>query len=182
MKLSNFVRDVKMVNLVSGPRGSGKTTYISRFMSLMTSRNRSIGGVISRAVIVGGQRAGYDLFDLRTHELRPLARLKTSKDAAVTMGPYEFDTDAIQIGNTAIVAAVRDGVDVVAIDEVGPLEFRSQGWAPSLRIALDECAETQELIVAIRPSLLGELPRQIPSPLWESANIISPPWPMLNDA
>ncbi len=171
-----------MVKLVSGPRGSGKTTYIFRFANLMTVRHRCVGGVISRAVFVGGRHTGYDLFDLRTHEQRPLARLKTSPGAAVTMGPYEFDTDAIRIGNAAIVAAVRDGFDVIAIDEVGPLEFRSQGWAPSLRIALDECTKTQKLIIAVRPSLLEELPLKIPSPLWESANIISPPWPVLHDA
>jgi len=117
------------------------------------------------------------MLDLRSGQRRLLARVRDSGEAAVTVGPYVFDPAAVEGGNTAIVRAIREGLNVIVIDEIGPLEFRGLGWAPGLRAALDECAETQELIVVVRPSLIDELPGQFPSPSWDGATTISPPWP-----
>jgi nucleoside-triphosphatase THEP1 len=128
-------------------------------------------------VFKDGRREGYDMLDLRADVRRRLARVTESAKAAVTVGPYVFDPAAVEAGNVAIVGAIRDQLDVIVIDEVGPLEFRGLGWAPALRTALSECTDAQELIVVVRPSLIDELPTQFPSPLWDSAMTISPPWP-----
>ena len=106
-----------------------------------------------------------------------LARVGSSADAASAVGIYRFDDDAVAAGNQAISAAVRDRLDLIAIDEVGPLEFRGQGWAPALEIALRECDPQQELVVVVRAALVDDLSKRFPSPAWTSASRMSPPGP-----
>ena len=136
-----------------------------------------MGGIASPAVFEDNQRIGYDLIDLRRGDRRALARMTSPEDAALAVGVYRFDETAVTAGNAAITGAVRDRLDIIVIDEVGPLEFRGQGWAPGLELALRECGSEQELIVVVRPSLVDELPARFPSPAWATAERISPPWP-----
>ena len=138
-----------------------------------------MGGVASVAVFHGEQRIGYDLLDLRQGVRQPLARVITGADEAPRVGMFKFDEEAIAAGNAAILGAVRDGLDVVAIDEVGPWELRGEGWASSLEVALGEGSDSQELIVVVRPSLVEKLPEAFPARGWETAELISPPWPVL---
>jgi nucleoside-triphosphatase THEP1 len=95
------------------------------------------------------------------------------------VGRYRFDEAAIAEGNAAIMSAVSDGVDVVVVDEVGPLELRGQGWAPALERALQADKGTEEMLVVTRPSLVDQLPARFPSPLWGEARRVCPPWPHL---
>ena len=130
-------------------------------------------------VFQGDQRVGYDLLDLCRGVRRPLARVPAEEEETPTVGMYRFDEEAVAAGSAAILSAVREGLDVVAIDEVGPWEFRGEGWATSLGVALAECSTTQELIVVVRPSLVEKLPGAFPARAWEKAELISPPWPPL---
>jgi nucleoside-triphosphatase THEP1 len=138
-----------------------------------------VGGIAAPAVFnEEGQRVGYDLIDLRRGSRRSLARVVADSDVTPTVGPYLLDPEAVAQGNAGIISAIRDHLDLIAIDEIGPLEFRGLGWAAPLRVALLECGAGQELIVVVRPSLVGELATRFPSPLWASAEHVSPPWPI----
>jgi len=167
------------ISVVCAARGEGKTSFLREYVARAGHRGRSVGGIAAPAVFEGGRRIGYDLIDLRGGSRRLLARVVASPEATPNVGVYEFDDAATNAGNAAIISAVRDGLDLIAIDEVGPLEFRGKGWAAALEIALGECLTTQELIVVVRLSLVDELPRRFPSPLWTEASRISPPWPSL---
>ena len=163
--------------IISAERGEGKTSFLREYAARAADRGRSAGGVVAPAVFEHGRRIGYDLVDLRRGNRRPLARVVTEPDAEPTVGAYGFEDAAVAAGNAAIIAAVREGLDIVAIDEVGPLEFRGQGWTPALEVALCECTADQELIVVVRSSLVDELPGRFPSPVWGAAGRVSPPWP-----
>ncbi|HUU85878.1 MAG TPA: nucleoside-triphosphatase [Phycisphaerae bacterium] len=169
------------VEILSAGRGEGKTTFLCQYLDRLVERGRSVGGIVSLAVFEDGQRIGYDLLDLRSGRRRALARIAKAPVSPPTVGVYQFIEAAINEGNTAVIAAVRDDLDVVAIDEVGPLEFRGQGWAPALETALQECRAEQELIIVVRPALVAELPKRFPSPLWAGARRTSPPWPAPQD-
>ena len=168
------------VRILSAGKGEGKTTFLCGYVAEAADRGQSVGGIASPAVFETGRRLGYDLLDLRRGTRRPLARVTTVPGAlptAESCGLYEFDAEAVKQGNTAILAAVRERFDVIAIDEVGPLEFRGGGWAPALETALKECDSRQELVITVRPSLLDELSDRFPSSLWADAVRVSPPWP-----
>jgi len=136
-----------------------------------------VGGIAALAVFEDGRHVGYDLLDLRCGSRQLLVRAVADHAVVRSVDAYRFDGGAVAAGNAAITAAVRDGLDAIAIDEIGPLEFRGHGWAPALEFALRECGPDQELIVVVRPSLLPGLPERFPSPKWAAANRISPPWP-----
>ena len=165
------------LQIITAGRGEGKTTYLRRYAAHAAEQGRSVGGIASLAVFEDRQRLGYDLLDLRRGRTMQLARVVNTPNAEATVGPYKFDSAAIDEGNAAIVSAVRDNLDVIAIDEVGRLELQGGGWAPAVETALNECAAAQELIMAVRSTWVDELPDRFPSPLWASARRVSPPWP-----
>lgn len=165
------------VQIVSAGRGEGKTTFLARLADHVAAGGRSIGGVTTPAVFEGDRRIGYDLVDLRVGQRWPLARLSVLLDSSIEVGAYRFDEEAVRLGNAAVIGAVRDGLDFIAVDEVGPLEFRGNGWAAALTCALAECRPEQTLVVVVRPSLVDELATRFPSTKWATARRITPPWP-----
>jgi nucleoside-triphosphatase THEP1 len=165
------------VTIVSAAKGEGKTSFLREQLARMADSGRSVGGIAAPVVFHNGCRIGYDLIDLRHGSRWSLARTVTSHRAAPDVGMFKFDEAAVSAGNAAVVAAVEDGLDVIAIDEVGPLEFDGKGWAPALSFALRECETCQDLIVTVRRSLVDELLNRFPSHLWETAQRVSPPWP-----
>lgn len=167
------------VKIVSAAQGLGKTSFLRKYVGHASDRGRSVGGIASPVVYQDGQRIGYDVIDLRLETRHPLARVPVSGDPPLDVGMFAFDQGAISEGNTAIISAVMDDVDLIAIDEIGPLEFDGKGWSSALEFALLECSFQQELIVAVRSSLADEVPRRFPSPAWTGADLISPPWPSL---
>lgn len=165
------------VVVISATRGEGKTSFLREYVARAVDRGRSVGGIAAPAVFENGRHVGYDLFDLRRGSRRLLVRVAADHAVARSVDAYRFDDDAVAEGNAAITAAVRDGLGAIAIDEIGPLEFRGHGWAPALEFALRECGPDQELIIVVRSSLLPRLAERFPSPRWAAANRISPPWP-----
>lgn len=167
------------LNLLVARRGEGKTTFLREYAACAVRRGLSAGGVAAPALFKEGQRVGYDLIDLRCGSRRPYARISSWSGAVRTAGMYWFDEAVEADGNAAIISAIEDRLDLVAIDEVGPREFLGSGLVLALSFALAELGPEQELILVVRPSLVEELPHRFPSPRWESVNRVSPPWPRL---
>jgi len=165
------------VYIVTAGRGQGKTSFVRAYATRMTEAGRSVGGIASPAVFQGDQHIGYDLIDLRYARQRPLARVAHQPGTGPMVGKYQFDEAAVAAGNAAIISAVSSGLDVVIVDEIGPLEFRGEGWAPALERVLQAAAGPQEMLVVTRPSLVDRLPTRFPSPLWGTARRVCPPWP-----
>jgi len=165
--------------IILSPKGKGKTTFLLAFAHHAVRCGKIVGGIASPAVFDGGSRIGYDLLDLRTGRRGVLARMVNNDRIEPTVGMYRFDEEAISWGNAAVVSALRTGTEVIAIDEIGPLEFKGGGWAPAVEIALGECVPDQQLVVTVRPALVDGLPERFPSPIWETARRVSPPWPPL---
>ncbi|HNQ23566.1 MAG TPA: nucleoside-triphosphatase [Phycisphaerae bacterium] len=168
------------MTIITGDRGTGKTTFLCAYLDAFKRRGITVGGTASPAVLQNDERVGYDCLDLRRGTRVPLARVgPTPLAATVTVGRYWFDADALAAGTAAILAAVRDGVPAVAIDEIGPLELAGQGWAAALEFSLHNSTEEQEIILVIRSSALPAVVQRFPSPLWSRARRWSPPWPAL---
>ena len=167
------------ITILSGVQGSGKTTYLQQFAASAARWGKTVGGIASPAVFEGGRRVGYDLLDLRSGCRRPLARLDNGLPAPTKIGVYAFDDAAIAEGNDRILDAVKAGASIIVVDEIGPLEFRGGGWSRALAFAIEKCATECELILTIRPSLADDLAARFPSPFWQTARRVVPPWPAL---
>jgi nucleoside-triphosphatase len=150
--------------IVTGDRGAGKTTFCTRLIELARSGGRSIGGVLSPAVVVAGEKISIDVIDLGTSERRRLADRFNTTNRGPNTQRWSFHAESMTWGDDVLRAATP--CDVLLVDELGMLEFeRGQGWQAGLA-AID--AQDYRLgVVVIRPELLA-----IAQQRWPQARVI----------
>jgi nucleoside-triphosphatase len=124
---------------VTGPPGSGKTTAVERARERLADRGYAAAGVRAPEVREGGERVGFDIVSLRTGRRAAMARI--DRDAGPGVGKYRVDVRAVD----RLVADALDtaGVDYLLLDEIGPMQVRSDTFVRRVRAALD--AETPVL-------------------------------------
>jgi len=144
--------------LLTGPPGVGKTTVCLGLARLLGEKGWKVGGIVTLAE--GRRRLA---LDLGSGERRLLAvgsgpmpaRMGEESPAGPSgprWGPYRFSRPALDWGNATVLRAVAGGVDLVILDEVGPLELvLGEGFLPALRAVLE--GPPSGLIV-VRPALL----------------------------
>jgi len=138
--------------ILTGSRGSGKTTLCRRLAAEAKALGWDIAGVVSPAVYDGGDKTGIEVLDLRSGELRQFARRPVDFDGSASHRPsWIFDQIALAWGNQVLKNVTP--CDMLVVDELGPLEFEAGvGWSAGLQ-ALDS-RSYQIGLVTIRPELL----------------------------
>lgn len=150
--------------VITGPIGSGKTQTASALVEELRARDVSVGGVVSPRVLEYGQTTGYLVRDLLTGQERQLC---TEHPPGIRFRRFFFAPSALDFANAAVCRAAAS-VDVVLVDEVGPLELSGGGMAFGVREALRGGAF---LVMCVRPWLVEEaclwagLPKA--TPVWE---------------
>jgi nucleoside-triphosphatase len=133
----------KRVLLLTGSPGIGKTTVLTNTVNKLRAQGYSVGGMLSREVREGRARVGFEILDLESGRLGWLARV--SQKSGPSVGRYRVNIqDLDSVGAKAISEAVERG-DVVAIDEIGPMELFSERFKHAARKAL----ESGRLVIAI---------------------------------
>lgn len=138
--------------ILTGARGSGKTTLCRRLATEAKALGWDVAGVISPAVYDGGEKTGIEVLDLRSGESRLFARRLAGFDGSSSRHPsWIFDQIAMAWGNQVLKTVIP--CDMLIVDELGPLEFEAAvGWSAGLQ-ALDS-RSYQVGLVTIRPELL----------------------------
>ena len=153
--------------LITGDSGVGKTTWCRQWVESARTEGRRVGGLLSLPVKVGAQKVAIDLVDLATDERRQLAKLRQNASAPdrLTTGKWLFDTAVLAWGNEVLDRVTA--VDLLIIDELGPLEF---GQGQGLQAAFDLIGAGNYGLagVVIRPLLLQQAQQR-----WPEAQIIS---------
>ena len=125
---------LKRIILVTGPPGIGKTSTLRRAVKEL-KRNYTVGGMISREVREGGVRVGFEIMDLSTGQRGWLAHVNQPEGPRI--GKYRVNlTDLDAIGAASILGALQNA-DILAIDEVGPMELTSQAFSNALIRAVE---------------------------------------------
>jgi len=138
--------------LITGEPATGKTTFLAGLIQELKSQSVSVGGILAPGQWTGGERSGFDVLDIRTGRSLPLCRRGTAA-SGITAGPFVFDPGGLRFGAQVIEQALDDAVQVLCIDEIGPLELEGQGWSSSLRSAH---ARSRGLLVLVVRSRLVE--------------------------
>ena len=143
-----------MVNIITGNVNQGKTGY-------MRSLYEKTGGdgFICIKVFDKNSFCGYDLVRLTTGESVPFARkidaIPGDWDEIYRFGIFSFSSHAFTIANRIITEIIKDGVEPIFIDEIGPLEIvKQKGFYELLKQVLKL---NQEVYISIRNELIDKL-------------------------
>jgi nucleoside-triphosphatase len=140
--------------LVTGERGSGKSTWCTRLVAHARLKHLTTQGVLSPAVFDGENKVGIDLIDLHSDERRRLAVLRQAGASGIVTPRWHFDA-AVLAWSDQILNCVSADRDLLVIDELGPLEFdRGEGWQSGLA-ALDS-GRYRVAFVVVRPELIPQ--------------------------
>lgn len=125
----------KRILLLTGVPGVGKTSVLLRVVEALKAMGYSVGGMVSREVRSCGTRVGFEILDLSNNRRGWLAHVNQSTGPQV--GKYRVNLEDLEgIGAAAIVAAVENS-DVIAIDEIGPMELFSEKFREAVKRAVE---------------------------------------------
>jgi nucleoside-triphosphatase len=133
----------KRVLLLTGSPGVGKTTVLLKVVEALRAKGYSVGGMISREVREGGTRVGFEVLNLTSNRRGWLAHV--NQRAGPQVGKYRVNLEDLNsVGAEAIIKAVEE-CDVVAVDEVGPMELFSEKFKQAVRLAV----ESGKLVIGV---------------------------------
>ena len=140
--------------ILTGSRGSGKTTLCRELAAAARRSGADVAGVLSPASFVGTRKVGIEAMDLRSGETRPLARRHDSaRPGTLELCSWSFDERVLAWGNALLQSATP--CDLLVVDELGPLELlEGRGWTAGLD-AVDSGGYDRALVV-VRPGLLEQ--------------------------
>jgi nucleoside-triphosphatase len=132
----------KRILLLTGSPGVGKTTVLVRVVEGLKSKGYSVGGMLSREVRSSGNRVGFEILSLIDGQRGWLTQVDRKDGPQV--GKYRvnlFDLD--RVGVAAIAGAV-DRCEVVALDEIGPMEL----FSDSFKEVVTRAIQSKKLVIA----------------------------------
>ena len=159
--------------ILSGPINSGKTTYLHRLIAQTAQAGRSLGGITAEAVYEEGRKTGYDVQNVTTGQRRPLVRSGGQGDAgaetasagseAQRVGRFYLLESGLVFAREVLQAAL--GMELLCLDEIGPLEIKGGGHMPALKMLLGEYRGT--LIVVAREGVAEKLSQMAKEYGWQ---------------
>ena len=151
------------IYVITGDRGSGKSTACARVAREASRRGLDVAGILTERSSPG-QGAARKVIDLRSGETRPFGS-QPSREIGPASDPltpgWQFDSEVFAWANQ--VFSCSTPCDLLVVDEVGPLELLGgRGWAEALGILRSR--NFGAALVVCRPGLLGELEACLGSP------------------
>ena len=143
-----------MIFILTGPVHSGKTTFLKKLVDELKVNKLKINGFLSEAVLENKEIFGYDLYDMKNEQSIPFIR-REGEEEWEKIGSYFFIPEALAHVKKMIFQS--RGVDILVIDEIGPLELRGKGLWPALRKVFS--SPPKGLILVVRKNILKDFLR-----------------------
>jgi nucleoside-triphosphatase len=142
--------------LLTGDPGAGKSTVLSRILLAVRTRGFTVGGILTREVKRRGERTGFVMVDLATEESEILADLE---GLGPRIGRYRVNLNSLSGLSVKALEYAKNASDLVACDEVGPMELLSPDFRRAVRASILETKKPAICIVHKRYSdpLIDEL-------------------------
>ncbi|HSW29204.1 MAG TPA: nucleoside-triphosphatase [Longimicrobiales bacterium] len=159
----------RIAGVISGERGSGKTTAAAVVVEALKAAGLRVGGFLAPGEVKDGQRWSIELVLLASGERIPMAT-RDPQCEWPALGPFKVSPAALAAGSAALAPEAAGAHDVLVVDEVGPWELGGDGWAGALD-ALH--GGSTPLLLVVRRSLVADvLARFAPgseAPVWDVA-------------
>ena len=121
---------MKRIILLTGPPGIGKTTIFSKIIDEIEKGGFHVGGMICCEIRKAKSRVGFELLDLSSKKRGLLAHINQLKGPRI--GKYFVNLrDLENLGVASILTAIKKA-DLIAIDEIGPMELLSLAFCNAL--------------------------------------------------
>ncbi|MCF7942844.1 MAG: nucleoside-triphosphatase [Spirochaetia bacterium] len=119
----------KNIYIISGDRGSGKTTLTEKFISILQHNGIKVGGIITRSAPTERyvMKDSYDAVDILTGEQHPLLTAAAGAERIKSFGRFILHEDTFSWAASRIEEAI-DTCGAIIIDELGPLEIKREGY------------------------------------------------------
>ncbi len=134
--------------IVTGPPGSGKSTFLKQLADALHRKGLSPQGFISEKISDESGTAGYDLINIETGERFKFLR-KSKDPGAEKIGRFTIEPGSIARGEGMLNAT---GDEIIIIDEIGALETGGRGWSSGIDGILTR--PVRNLIISVRESQL----------------------------
>ena len=142
------------VFIITGKRGTGKTTAVRQIINKLQKNGYTISGIIQPEYVVNGKRAGFYVQDIHSGKRMILCTRDTS---TLQRNPvlFTFNDDAFEFGKAALMHYKVHQSDIVAIDEIGPLELENKGWSDAILSLRSQWAGP--MIWVVREKLIDDI-------------------------
>jgi nucleoside-triphosphatase len=121
--------------ILTGAPGVGKTTLLTKTVDALKTKGVRVGGMITREVREGNVRMGYEILDLTSNKQGWLAHVNGQGGPQV--GKYHVNLDDLDNVGAAAISQALEICNVIAIDEIGPMELFSQKFKQAVTQALE---------------------------------------------
>ncbi len=135
---------------VTGAPGCGKSTLIQQLIGQM--EDCSIAGIVTPEIRKNGERQGFKLVDVATGKEAVLASVDITP---AVIGKYGINTDGIEHIVDLLLRSTMQA-DIIFIDEIGPMELRSQHF----KDAVHQVLQAEQPVVATLHRRLASRYRQ----------------------
>ncbi|MDA4112284.1 MAG: nucleoside-triphosphatase [Thaumarchaeota archaeon] len=124
----------KRIWLLTGEPATGKSTALSRILFEVKSAGFTVGGVLTREMRSHGEREGFRLVDISSEESEVLAQTKGVVGPRI--GKYRVNLNALSTLATKALEHAKASSDLIACDEVGPMELLSAEFRNAVRSSI----------------------------------------------
>ena len=118
---------------VTGMPGVGKTILVLKIAEDLKKRGFKVGGMITQEVRERGKRVGFKIKALDTNEEGILAWVG---EGYPRVGRYVVNIEDLNMVGVSAIRRALQNADVIIIDEIGAMEFKSREFAKAVEEAL----------------------------------------------
>ena len=147
-------KDHRSVFIITGKTGSGKTTFLLELIEKLKGKALSIAGFAALSVPQDGPSGSYNILDLESGKILPLASGRFTKGWE-QLGRFYFNPDGIGMGKNILEDPLINNNDLIVVDEIGPFELEGKIWADSLTRLL--ARRSCPVLMVVRATLVAQV-------------------------
>ena len=140
--------------IITGPQGSGKTTFLVRLVRHLKKEGVAVGGFVAHGFWKDDRRNRFELEDLQNGKKTILGQTE-AVEGWEKFRRFYFNPDGFAFGEKILSPDHLQNVEIIVIDEIGPFELQGKGWRKAIDILCEE--SNKPMIWVCRENILKEL-------------------------
>ncbi len=141
----NFELMTVRIWLLTGDPAVGKSTALSKILLEVRRAGFAPGGVLTREIRSHGEREGFQLTDIASDESETLADVKGITGPRI--GKYRVNLKTLSTLGVVALKHAAGRSDLIAVDEVGPMELLSPEFRRAIHTAVIETSKKPAVCV-----------------------------------